>query len=183
MSIAEELHKLNDLHRNGAINDAEYSRAKALLLQQTNAPPHSSTAALSIDDSLSIDGKRVATYLSMSIAILICIFAFTRNGVQSFAVSLLWLFQMCLYVWFIKTMSLNYKWLAAILVGAVSCGLSFLCMAVAMSEFKIDFGIPARHDQSMLFNVCFIVSILLYIVSAAICLSLSFKLIYRALSK
>jgi uncharacterized protein len=37
MSIGDELQKLNDLRQSGAIDDAEFARAKARLL---NAPPH-----------------------------------------------------------------------------------------------------------------------------------------------
>lgn len=41
MDITDELERLSQLHKSGALNDAEYAQAKSKVLAQQNNPPRS----------------------------------------------------------------------------------------------------------------------------------------------
>ena len=48
MNIADEIQKLSDLHRSGALSDAEFETAKAKLLTGPPAPPAPNPSAVSV---------------------------------------------------------------------------------------------------------------------------------------
>lgn len=53
MGIADELRRLYELHRDGALTDEEYARAKAIALREVSATPPDQDAAITadVDDS------------------------------------------------------------------------------------------------------------------------------------
>ena len=161
MGIPEDLQKLDDLHSKGALNDIEYSRAKALLLQGRSEP--SSIPKNDIETHQSLTCKIIA----LSSALVTTTFTLMRGSEKDIWTA--WLFFVLpsvVYASWPFWLPMSKKWTYIESVGSACLMISFVTINILASRIRIFEPDASPSTTNLLLVACaitFLLSVVAFI--------------------